>query len=160
MELILDVFLFNEHCPCRTNAIYIVNYYCSDCIVLWDTHYFLSMHMYHRLIMPLLFTPVYNNWSAKIKIIWTTRQMQIKFTCGKGKRWAAEANKYLSKIKWQSTFLHGTHTHNSRSLKIDMTSILRSFPVCFLGKHQWEGEAQTVVLLPYRPKSTCHFQKL
>lgn len=33
-------------------------------------------------------------------------------------------------------------THNFRFPEIDMTSILRSLPACFLEEHQWGGEAQ------------------
>lgn len=44
--------------------------------------------------------------------------------------------------------------------EIDMTSILRSPPVCFLEEHRWGGKAQTVVHLPCRPAFRCHFQKL
>lgn len=70
-----------------------------------------------------------------------------------------ESHQGLSELFWKSTFFEESrHMHGFRYPEIDMTSILGSFPACFLEAHQW-GSEPGLVLLPYRPNFRCHFQK-
>lgn len=83
----------------------------------------------------------------------------MSFRAGNRAWWAVESHQGLSKLIWKSTiFEESRHMHSFRYPKIDMTTILGSFPGCFLEAHQC-GSEPGLVLLPYRLNFGCHFQK-